>query len=176
MLEFKYTEWSGTQKSDLVYFLAYNEYTRELAVALNPEGGEKRIYLYDDVSREDYLDFLTSKSLGGFFNKVIKPEFGPSYADAPAWDFSMPYNPLPGRAQFTDPKGGEAVISKSTVPPKGGNNLLAHDVYYRFNGVEKIHTLHFDEANVNRAADTVESLFKSVNSDAKVVKVTVYVD
>jgi hypothetical protein len=35
-----------------------------------------RIYLYHDVPLEEYFDFMDAKSMGEYYNRVIKTKYG----------------------------------------------------------------------------------------------------
>jgi len=59
-------------ESTAIKSIGYNEDKKLLEVEILETG---RIYKYFDVPLEEYLDFLEAKSLGEYYNRVIKEKY-----------------------------------------------------------------------------------------------------
>jgi len=59
-------------ESTAIKSIGYNEDKKLLEVEILETG---RIYKYFDVPLEEYLDFLDAKSLGEYYNRVIKEKY-----------------------------------------------------------------------------------------------------
>ncbi len=59
-------------ESSAIKSIGYNEDKKLLEVEILETG---RIYKYFDVPLEEYLDFMDAKSLGEYYNRVIKEKY-----------------------------------------------------------------------------------------------------
>jgi hypothetical protein len=59
-------------ESTAIKSVGYNEDKHLLEVEILETG---RIYQYKDVSVDEYLDFMDAKSLGEYYNRVIKENY-----------------------------------------------------------------------------------------------------
>ena len=59
-------------ESSAIKSVGYNEDKKLLEVEI---WGSGRIYLYHDVPLEEYFDFMDAKSLGEYYNRVIKVKY-----------------------------------------------------------------------------------------------------
>jgi len=59
-------------ESTAIKSIGYNEDKKLLEVEILETG---RIYKYFDVPLEEYMDFLDAKSLGEYYNRVIKEKY-----------------------------------------------------------------------------------------------------
>ena len=59
--------------STAIKSIGYNEDKQLLEVEILETG---RVYQYHDVPLEEYFDFMDAKSLGEYYNRVIKENYG----------------------------------------------------------------------------------------------------
>ena len=85
MTDFTYTHktdpvLSGSRPSEVLSYLYYNEKTKELLVGVKDNNNA---YVYTGVPKHVYDAFAIALSKGYFWNKIVKPQYGP--ADDAGW-------------------------------------------------------------------------------------------
>lgn len=83
-MTFNFTHADTEVQSNLVGEAYYNDSTRELVVLLGYDG---EAYKYDGVPLNVYNELVSASSVGGFYNRVIKRDYGPgTYLGSLGWD------------------------------------------------------------------------------------------
>lgn len=83
-MTFNFTHAETEVQSDLVGEAYYNEGTRELVVLLGFDG---EAYKYDSVPPSVYRELVAASSVGGYYNRVVKRDYGPgTHLGTLGWD------------------------------------------------------------------------------------------
>ena len=63
--------------SDWISAISYSDFAKKLEVKIKSNNEEEpQIFSFNNVPKKVFKAFLSAPSKGGFFNKIIRPEYG----------------------------------------------------------------------------------------------------